>query len=245
MNELEPGTKALIEAARDDEPSAADRDRIKHLILLQVATMGAVASAGTGAAVAGTMSLGAKVGVAVLTVSLLGGGVVGVMKLREPSAAAPAVQHPVARRAPAAHKTEPVAVEVRATEVPETPAVPRPESKVRKPDRPRKLPETVAPEAAPEDPLNVEVAVLKRAREALQRGQPAQALRALAEYDRLFGKGGLGEERQAMAAIALCQVQPGAKAREQAEAFIHAAPNSPLIERVRAACITPSSKNRP
>lgn len=243
MNELEPGTRALIEAARDDEPSAADRDRIKHLILLQVATMGAVASAGTGAAIAGTMSLGTKVGVAVLTVSLLGGGVVGVMKLREPRPAAPAVQHPMARKAPAAHK--PVAVEARATEVPEMPAVPPPESKMRKPDRPRKLPETVAPAAAPEDPLNVEVAVLKQAREALQRGQPAQALRALAEYDRLFGKGGLSEERQAMAAIALCQVQPGSKAREQAEAFIRSAPSSPLIERVRAACITPPSKNRP
>jgi hypothetical protein len=245
MNELESGAKALIDAARKDEPPTADRDRIKHLIVLQVAAVGAVASAGTGAAVAGTMSLGAKLGVAVLAASLVGGGAIGVMKLRGTHQAAPATQPPVVQRAPAVHKAEPAAAELGPVEVPESAAVPQAESKTRKADRARKPPEPAATEGVPEDPLNTEVAVLKRAREALQLGRPAQALRALAEYDQLFGKGALGEERQAMAAIALCQVQPGAKAREQAAAFIRSAPNSPLCERVRATCITPPLKNRP
>lgn len=242
MNELEPGAKALIDAARLDEPPTADRDRLKQQILLQVAAIGAVASAGAGAATAGTMSLGAKLGVAVLAVSLAGGGAVGVMKLRERHQPAPTAQHPVAQKAPAAHKPPPVAVENSPAEMPEAAAVPRAESKLRKADKPRRPPEQVSPAAVPEDQINIEVAVLKRAREALQLGRPAQALQALAEYDRLFGKGVLGEERQAMAAIALCQVQPGPSSREKAEAFIRLAPSSPLVERVRATCITPPPK---
>jgi outer membrane protein assembly factor BamD (BamD/ComL family) len=96
-----------------------------------------------------------------------------------------------------------------------------------------------------EDRLNAEVEVLKRAREELRLGRPAQALEALLEYDRRFGKGVLGEERQAMAAIAACQARPGSGARAQAEAFMRSAPDSPLLDRVRATCITPARPGAP
>jgi outer membrane protein assembly factor BamD (BamD/ComL family) len=98
------------------------------------------------------------------------------------------------------------------------------------------------PEAAPEatdDRLNAEVEVLKRARAALRSGQPLQALEALRDYDRRFGRGTLGEERQALAVIATCLAQPGTSARAAAESFMRAAPASPMLDRVRAACITP------
>jgi len=83
--------------------------------------------------------------------------------------------------------------------------------------------------------------VLKRAREELRLHRPARALEALTEYDRRFGEGVLGQERHAMEAIAACQAFPGADSRAQAEAFIRKAPLSPLRERVREACITPTA----
>ena len=86
------------------------------------------------------------------------------------------------------------------------------------------------------DSLDPELTVLRQAQEDLHAGLPAQALRRLAEYDRRFGKGTLNEERQAIGAIALCQVHPGPAAQAQAERFLRAAPQSPLAERVRAAC---------
>jgi len=75
--------------------------------------------------------------------------------------------------------------------------------------------------------------------------RPERTLETLAEYDRRFGRGVLVEERQAIAAIALCQAEPGPAARAQAEAFMRKAPASPLRERVRAACITPSGTRAP
>jgi hypothetical protein len=244
MNELDSRAKALIEAAQAaDGPLPADRDRIKHALFVQIATIGAAASAASGAAAAGALSLGAKVGVAVLAFSVLGGGAMGVMKLRErhkadPSAlveragglSAPRVVTPAAEISPIAPPAE----------SPPT----RAESKARKPEPARKVAEP-GTAAETEDQLNAEVGVLKRAREALRLGRPAQALRALAEYDRLFGQGALREERQAMAAIALCQVRPGPESQAQAEAFIRSSPTSPLLDRVRAACIAPSLKNSP
>ncbi len=110
-------------------------------------------------------------------------------------------------------------------------------SKARRPDKPRKVAEPSG-QLAQEDQLNAEVAVLKRAREELRLGRPAQALEALLEYDRRFGKGALGEERQAIAAIAACQAHPGPNAHAEAQAFMRSSPHSPLFDRVREACIT-------
>jgi hypothetical protein len=244
MNELDSRAKALIDAAQEaDGPLPADRARIKHALFLQIATIGAAASAASGAATAGTLSLAAKVGVAVLAVSVLVGGTVGVMKLRErhKTASLGQVEHAKTKSAP---RVENPAAEIRpfADQVAAPPA--RAESKTRKTEAVRKLAEPEA-EVSAEDQLNAEVAVLKRAREALRLGRPAQALRALADYDLLFGKGALREERQAMATIALCQIRPGPEAQAQADAFIRSSPNSPLLERVRAACIPSSPKNSP
>jgi hypothetical protein len=195
MNDLESRAKAIVEAGREaDAPKAADRDRIKRAVLMQIVAGGAVASS----AAASTLSLGAKVGLAVLAVSVVGGGTVGVLK-------------------------------VRSTRPARKPAAPG--------GRMEKTPE--------DDQLNAEVAVLKQAREELRLGRPARALQALVEYDRRFGQGVLGEERQAMVAIATCQAKPGPGAWAQAEAFMREAPASPLRERVREACITPARAKSP
>jgi hypothetical protein len=235
MNDLDPRARAIVEAARRaDVPSAADHDRIKRAVLLQIVAGTAVA----GSAVAGTLSVSAKVGLAVLAVSVVGGGAVGLFKVssnHEPAAAR--------MRAPARTLAAPLASP---RMVPlEEPAPSASDEKVEKVEKPRKAgPQAArAAKAVDEDQLSAEVAVLRRAREELRVGRPARALDALAEYDRRFGKGALVEERQAIAAIAACQAEPGPAARAQAEAFMRKAPASPLRERVREACITPPGQS--
>jgi hypothetical protein len=72
MNDLGPEARSILEAARGAEaPTRADRQRIKHAVLLRVATLGAVSTTAGGAV---AMSLAAKVTVAALTVAVLGGG---------------------------------------------------------------------------------------------------------------------------------------------------------------------------
>lgn len=241
MSDLDHRARAIVDAGRDAEvPSAADRDRIKRAVLVQIAAGGAVATT----AAAGTLSLGAKVGLAVLAVTLVGGGTVGVLKARgsHPLVVPRARVAPAAAAAPATAPLPVAAVEV----VPRDLSAPVDE-KARKAERPRRTMAQTgrADKGADADQLNAEVSVLKRAREELRRGRPARALEALAEYDRRFGRGVLVEERQAMAAIAACQAEPGPATRAQAEAFMRGAPASPLRERVREACITPARANSP
>ena len=243
MNDLDSRARAIVEAARDaDDPSPADRDRIRAVVLVQLAA-GAVAST----AVAGSMTVGMKLGLAALAVSLVGGGAAGLVHWRRPQDAASVAAHARVPVGSARHTTaSPVATPEMAT--PPAIAPSSEESQARRPDRPRKLVGQVSREResfTQEDQLNAEVAVLKRAREELRLGRPAQALEALREYDRRFGKGALDEERQAMAAIAACQAHPGPSARAQAEAFMLSSPNSPLLGRVRVACITPAREGSP
>jgi hypothetical protein len=65
MNDLGPETRALLEAARGAEaPTRADRARIKHAVLLRVATVGAASAVSTAAGGAIAMTLATKVTVA-------------------------------------------------------------------------------------------------------------------------------------------------------------------------------------
>jgi len=239
MSDLDQQARAIVEAGRDaDQPTAADRDRIKRAVLVQIAAGGAVAST----AVAGTLSLGAKVGLAVVAVALVGGGAVGVLKVRSSHPAAV----PSPRPAPAA-VTAPPAPRAAAIELSPQESPAAMDDKIRKAERPRKAAPSLGrgDKGADADQVSAEVEVLKRAREELRLGRPARALEALVEYDRRFGRGVLGEEREAMAAIAACQATPGPAARAGAEAFMRKAPASPLRERVREACITPGRGNSP
>jgi len=259
MNDLDFRARAIVDAARDaDLPSSDDRDRIKRAVLVQVAAGVAASTVAAGTVSAGVgMSLGMKVELAVLAVSLAGGGTAGYLRWTGPHHLASVVKYkPKAPESKAPEPKAPSATPASAVwpvGIPAAPASPAPalaqaESKARKPDRPRKLAGPVSGDGerlAAEDQLNGEVAVLKRAREELRLGRPAQALEALLEYDRRFGKGVLGEERQAIAAIAACQAYPGPNARAQALTFMRTSPKSPLLDRVRAACITPARAGSP
>jgi len=253
MNNLDFRARAIVDAARDaDLPSPDDRDRIKRAVLVQVAAGVGASTVAAGTVSAGVgmslgMSLGMKVGLALLAVSLAGGGTAGYLHWTGQHRLASVVKdEPKAPAATPASAGSPV--KIPAVLAPPAPAPAQAESKARKPDRSRKLTGQASgggERLAAEDQLNGEVAVLKRAREQLRLGRPAQALDALLEYDRRFGKGVLGEERQAIAAIAACQAHPGPSARAQAQAFMHSSPTSPLLDRVRAACITPARAASP
>ena len=237
MNDLDDRARAIVEAGRDaDTPSAADRDRIKRAVLVQIVASSAVAST----AVAGSLSIGAKVGLAVLAVSMVGGGTVGFFKMRG------AHQASVARMRAMA-KTEVASLpEVSPEIIPQEFPAPSDE-KAKKVEKPHKAnPQNGRAEKATDgDQLSAEVAVLKRAREELRLGRPTRAIEELVEYDRRFGHGVLGEERHAIAAIAACRAEPGPASLAQAEAFMRKSPASPLRERVREACITPSHTDLP
>jgi hypothetical protein len=251
MNDLGPEARSMLEAARGAEaPTRADRQRIKHAVLLRVATLGAASAASVAAGGAAAMSVATKVTVAVLTVTVLGGGSAAVWtwKAHTPPPAAPtraALSHSV-RRTPAAIPARPAV----AVEAPVVLEEPRPQplppevrrrevvrSEVRRPAAASAPVAESTPAPGPAlDSLDPQLTALRQAQEDLRAGLPAQALRRLDEYDRRFGRGTLDQERRAIGAIALCQVHPGPAAQAQAERFLRAAPESPLAERVRAAC---------
>jgi hypothetical protein len=81
--------------------------------------------------------------------------------------------------------------------------------------------------------LAAEIATLDRARAALQRGVPEQALRALRDYAQRFARGGsLQPEAEALRIEAWSSSGDRALAREHARRFLHAHPGHPLGARV-------------
>lgn len=81
-----------------------------------------------------------------------------------------------------------------------------------------------------------EVTLIRRASQALGRGDPGAALEALRRHAEAYPRGVLAQERGALQVIALCQLGPSAEARSARDRFLDNAPRSPLAARVRAAC---------
>lgn len=237
MNDLKPEARALLHAARGAESlGREDRARIKRGVLMQVAVLGASASVGGGAA---AMSLVTKITLVVSAVAAVGGGAASVWVWQRPAPDHTAVTR---RSTVAAKSAEAASAPARgAPPVAEEARLPLPEPARHEGGRPRRAPPAAAPAAEAPSPalvesLDSELRVLRQAQDDLRAGLPAQALRRLRDFDRRFGAGSLGQERQAVAAIALCQVNPGATAQARAEAFLRSTPESPLAARVRSAC---------
>ena len=122
MNDLGPEARSILEAARGAEaPTRADRARIKHAVLLRVATVGAASAVSTAAGGAIAMTLATKVTVAALTVAVLGGGSVSLWAWKEHTASPPAAPHRTASRH-LASRTLPTPP-TRTVVAPESPAV--------------------------------------------------------------------------------------------------------------------------
>ena len=104
-------------------------------------------------------------------------------------------------------------------------------SSAAKPLPPRADRRNAAPSAA-EDLTEAELAHAARLR-ALATVDPAAALREAAEGDRLFPRGVLGEEREAIAIRALAKLGNAAEVRERAARYLAAHPTGPFAEEVR------------
>jgi hypothetical protein len=241
MNELGPEARSLLEAARDAEsPTRDERARIKRGVLVQVAVLGA-ATTTTGGAVA--MSVATKITLVGLSIAMLGGGAFSLWVWKGRPATPVAVSHQIAA-SPTPAVADPVTAEATTADLAPIPTIPTPTDQSLR-DIPKHTlrknnhatsPTLAASPSTSTDSLDPELTVLRQAQQDLRLGQPDQALRRLEDFDRRFGKGMLGQERQAIAAIALCQARPGPAAQTRAEQFLRTAPESPLAARVRTAC---------
>jgi RNA polymerase sigma-70 factor (ECF subfamily) len=81
-----------------------------------------------------------------------------------------------------------------------------------------------------------EIALLNEAQRALASGQADRALQILDRHAHEFPRGSLAEERAAARILALCALGRVTAARAETAAFVRQSPESPLVERVRAAC---------
>jgi hypothetical protein len=92
------------------------------------------------------------------------------------------------------------------------------------------------PVAPPTEALLAEARALREAQQVLRTGNSARALTLLAEQERQFPRGQLGEARAAARAMALCS-NPSLAARQRSAAAFEARwPRSILLSSVRGAC---------
>jgi hypothetical protein len=188
---LDPSARALIEAGRRAlRSSAGDRERIEAALRARLGDAALPPDAAV-TQVATTASWQALTSAAIGVCVLAG---VAFYALR-PTPAAPA---PDARPRP----QQPVPQAMPADPSPQTHAA-APE-----PAPTRAVVSASAPPAASaprtRDALAREVALLSRATSELRAGRPAAALKVLADHQRRFPTGALGEERRAAKAQALC-----------------------------------------
>jgi hypothetical protein len=84
--------------------------------------------------------------------------------------------------------------------------------------------------------LAEETRLLEAAQRELARNQGGAALALLDEHAAKFPRGALSEERAAARILALCHLGRTGEARRAAEAFVSAAPQSPLVPRLESSC---------
>lgn len=116
-----------------------------------------------------------------------------------------------------------------------TAAEPRSEAPARVEGDPRSVETRRRADTPAEDRLRAEVALMDRARGALDRGDAHALWQLMDEHARRFPTGALAEERQAWRAVAACGLGH-AHAAARAERFLAAHPRSPQADKVRRAC---------
>ena len=102
--------------------------------------------------------------------------------------------------------------------------------------------ETSPPKAPTEMPMNTmsaELALLREARGALDRGEGQRALAILDAHRERFPRAALAEEREAARVFALCSVGRVEASRSAVHAFLASHPKSPFCQRIRATCTEP------
>lgn len=254
MDELGPDERPWLDALRTaDEPTAADRARVRAALVASIGAAGAATAVGKTGAVAKAVKTGIVVGVwkiglaSVVLLAVAGGTTWRLSRPATPvvatsapvpvaSAVASATEAPVAptQAAPAQSGNAPLTIAAVAS------AAPSADVRVATSARPSATVAAVPPPAAhlPEtaDALEGEMALLTNAQRALERGDTATAIGALSRHRREHPAGALAVERDGLLAIASCDArQP--EGRALAERFVARNATSPLVARVRAACL--------
>lgn len=116
------------------------------------------------------------------------------------------------------------------------------------PERPRRRrpKDSAVPSTPTASSLKAEMALIGRAKRALEAGQPRKALSLLQRHAKTYPEGLLTEERLVVRMAALCEDGRGALARREAAAFLRAHPRSPLAAHASGACPkTPQADEAP
>ncbi len=253
---LSPRARAVLDAAADDGPSPDQRRKLATALGLSVAaTRGATAAAAAS---------GLWWKVPVLVLGVLGAGTAGYVASRGAPATDAAPRVIAAPRAPAPGPIAPAiapaitapamaapAAAPTVAPAPITPPAPATRPARRAPPHPpAAAPPEVAPEVAAEvappiavapaptvvDPrtLAAEVALLDRARVALQGGDTAATLAAVDRHEREFASGALVAEAALLRIQATLATGDRAGAAALAARFLQRFPHSPLAARARA-----------
>jgi hypothetical protein len=231
----------LLDLLRNsDQPTLADRERIRRNVALQVAA-GATVAATLAAAQNGSWLLrGGAVAAwlkgATLATLLVGAGIASThfLSTKSPPPAAIEAVSRVNNRQPLPEVTAPnppqTAEESNAIEVP-----PNQESVTV--TAKRLAPAVKSPTTTNRSAnLEAELELIGQAQRALKAGQPGEALRALDEHQRRFPAGSLSFERVGVRTVALCQAGRLADGRAAARSYLRKVPNSVLSKRIRVAC---------
>lgn len=249
MDELEPESKALLDAlGRAEAPTDGQLKSLLARVEVSAAASSA-AAAGTG------VGLGTKVGLGLgLAAAIVVGA--GYLQTGSPASTPPepvAMQDPQPESAPTPSSAVPSPAPADpVTEVDLDPAAaPAPAPARTKSDPPRRRARRTAPKpgsqdraampggpGGPDGPggVDAEVQLLGRIRRALAAGDPTRALHLADEHARQFSRGKFAGEREVLAVRALCAQGKSTRARARADAFARKNPGSHLVGRIRAAC---------
>ncbi len=250
MSELSPEARNLLESAmRSDDPSEMDRARMRSKLASQLgaaafavglgaaAGKAASASAGSSAAQGAVLAKGAGFGVlkgatlslfakGALTAGLSAALGLSIWAAQERMANTRLPKTPVVAAASTQMPAPAPVVEplVEAPVVEELAPAPQAAASVQK-------------SRAPEDTLALELSLLAKAQEALRADNPSSALSLALEHKRRYPRGSLREERHGIEALARCAL--GHDGQQVLSQLQQVSPNSPLLERVRKACLKP------
>lgn len=235
MTELDSWSKDLILAAKGaDDPSDAQRARLRASLLAATAGVGIAGAAGAGAITSAATGAKSAVWLKLLLSVISVGAVTGIgysVYSAASGSQSPPPEAPPSLAAsalpPAAQALEPAAEALAAaSEVPAPAEEPA--------EAPRTAAKAVAPaKSAAEPSLAEEVALIARARSAVQSGNTALAQRLLARHRSEFPRGSLGLERSGLELILACRSGGG---KSQAKAFLKRYGKTPIAGSVRSAC---------
>ncbi len=239
-DELSPRARGIVDAARGaDDPTEADRKRVRAAVMSAIAAGAAttVASAGSASAAAGSAPAASTAAAAVplavkamaVTFAIAAVGVGAYLVSRD----APPREPPRADRA-----SDAPPIDRPATHVDDPDPPPRPPTDTDPTEEVMELPPdhvTSHPRQRPSE-ISAERELLATARAAHRSGRPGDALSHLDDYARRFSGGKLLEERSALRVLVLCDLGKVELARREANAFLRRWPGSIYDARIRGSC---------